>query len=83
MRKYKHKTIPVLKEVICDMCKESCLSSDLNVFMTIRAVWGWGSIKDGTVWRGDYCEKCADKIKGFIENAGGNIPVISGEENGL
>ena len=79
MKKYRQEQIlsKVLEDIFCDICKKSCRDSmDMNYeFLMVRAIWGYGSRKDGDTWNGDYCEECSNKIKKFIESLGGEINI--------
>ena len=79
MRKTKTVTIEVEKvdTVICDICGKSCKDNfNMNYeFSSLSASWGYGSHKDGSLWGGDFCEGCSDKIKDFIESLGGKLEI--------
>lgn len=66
-----------LVDVICDVCKQSCIDNEgINLeYATLCADWGYGSGKDGTSWLCHICSKCADLIHDFIESKGGDIVV--------
>lgn len=54
----------MLKDVVCDLCGQSCRDEhDFNYhYATLTATWGYGSGKDGETWEAHICEKCVDSL---------------------
>ena len=71
----------VLVEIFCDVCGETCLKHVINDLKSeemaiFEAHWGYFSDgKDGDIWECDICEKCAIKVKRYIESLGGKVRV--------
>lgn len=75
MRKYKKKLKKHLADIKCDICKKSCVTTDISddilgiaEFATLEAIWGYFSRKDGEKYNCEMCEDCFDKVYKFIEN---------------
>ena len=70
-------TIEVVKDIRCDGCVNSCRDKeDLNYeYATFHAEWGYSSANDLDDWESHLCEKCALKVKAFIESLGGEVRV--------
>ena len=59
----------VVQDIICDCCGKSCLDSEkVNYELAnLSAHWGFYSERDLEKWECDLCEKCAVKVKEFID----------------
>ena len=73
MKIYKAKVFQDVDNIICDLCGESCSSSGGIEHAEFYAIWGYFSDLDGEKWDCDLCEKCAKKIKEYIEAQGGIV----------
>lgn len=63
----------------CDICKKRCDEGNKynHEYSTFRAIWGYGSKKDGDEWNGVFCEDCSDRILEFIESLEGTISITT------
>lgn len=72
MRKYKEVLRKEIADVVCDICKKSCIKCFDDVgfaeYATIEARWGYCSKKDGEKFESEICEDCFDKLIDFIES---------------
>lgn len=68
-----------LVDITCDVCGGSCRDKlDMNFeLVTVSGNWGYGSLKDGTSWKCEICEDCADKVRQFIESIGGKVIITT------
>lgn len=71
----------VVIDVVCDMCKKSCLVSMGGIktpeYSWLTAEWGYESDhKDGLRWEAQFCDACSEKLKKWVESQGGEIKVV-------
>ena len=71
MKKYEERKIPVIADIICDMCGKSCKIDDEGgenyEFATLTAEWGYHSKHDMETIKIELCEDCCYKLKDIIE----------------
>lgn len=74
------KEIDTVTDIRCDFCGQTCRDSlDMNFeYATVKAHWGYGSRKDGTIHEAHFCEKCFDAIEAVVKLKGGSIPSKEG-----
>jgi hypothetical protein len=57
----------VLDDVTCDSCGKSCKTIHGSFeYMTLDAIWGYGTKKDMEKWEAQICEQCVDEKMKFI-----------------
>jgi hypothetical protein len=74
MKTFGQKQIETVTDVICNVCKNSCVDEFGNVeYCSMFASWGFSSNKDCQTHSCDLCESCYDKVAEFIRSLGGEI----------
>lgn len=70
------KLIQVTKDIICDICGNSCMIGGDFVSMKLFAAWGYESQHDLEVWSADVCEACViTKLAPIVKfNKGERLP---------
>ena len=48
-------------DLLCDSCGNSCKKENHFEYMTLNAIWGYGSTNDTKTWDAYVCEKCAEE----------------------
>lgn len=68
MKKYQIQKTPVLADVLCDVCGNSCKTpQDDYEVATLSAQWGYHSRKDGESYHRDLCETCFDDVVQYLQ----------------
>lgn len=77
MREYKEILKKEVSDIVCDICKKSCVRYEDNIdsaeYGTIEAYWGYFSKKDGETFNCEICEDCFDKVISFLEELKKNV----------
>lgn len=74
MRKYKRVLKEQLEDIVCDICKSSCMSKcsmqdpTMAEYAVLEAFWGYCSKRDGDQYKCEMCEPCFEKVSNFIES---------------
>lgn len=76
MKIYKEVKQPKLDDISCDICGESC-KKPLNIESAhLSANWSYDSKQDGDVYSIDFCEKCFNKVIGYLESIAKNTNTL-------
>ncbi len=70
MKTYKKKTVKVLDQIHCDICGESCTTTEPCIeheYAKLEATWGYFSNQDGNQYDIEMCENCFNELLGFIK----------------
>ena len=67
----------VVKDIVCDCCGVSCRDKEgVNYeYATFHASWGYCSANDLDEWESHLCERCALKVRTFLESLGGKVRI--------
>jgi hypothetical protein len=74
MRTYKKVIKEQVEDIICDICKSSCMSEcslqdpGMAEYAMLEATWGYCSKKDGDKYSCEMCESCFEKVYSFINS---------------
>lgn len=74
MRKYRRVLKDEVKDIICDICGQSCMTEcslddpGMSEYAVLEGIWGYCSRRDGDRYVCEMCESCFEKVSDFINS---------------